>query len=131
MVGAATVRNSKNKSRLFWEHMGGRFYRTWGSGKDLRASASILVCLPESRMADGGREMRSPFCLSPIPGAPQAPVQKNPGLLCASSQTEPFPNSAPANFPQDKGACQLLGEGLKLWKEQSSEDIVLHPLKWC
>lgn len=24
-----------------------------------------------------------------------------------------------------------LGEGFKLWKEQNSEDIMLHPLKWC
>lgn len=39
-------------------------------------------------------------------------MQKNSSLLSPSSQTESFPNSVPGNFPQDKGSCQLLRDGI-------------------
>lgn len=70
------------------------------------------------------------FCiLRAHPEPPWVLVHKN--LSAMFFCPESFSNSVPASFPQNMAAARSLGEGFKLWKEHSFEDIMLHTLKWC
>lgn len=89
----------------------------------------------ENRVADGWRDMRTTFHPFLIPRAhsepPQSLMQKNSSGPSPSSQTDSFPIQFQHISLGIRAAASSPGVGFKLWKEQSSEDIMLHPPKWC